>query len=133
MNTAILGAMLKKACITINFQYVFDVMELCLEHSVAVGQKFLDILKTFKKKCGWKRDNKELSKKEVEQFRVFNERYKTWLTEVQIDESENAHPWQQFRQDNPENEHYKGKDAARFRPRRLSRFKVKTSKKHLQH
>lgn len=131
MNNAILGAMLKQACFTANFKYVFDVMELCLEHAVPVDQKFLDLLKTFKKKCGWKRDNKEMSKKEVEQFRVFNERYKTWLTEVQIDESEQAHPWQQFRQDNRENEHYKAKESARFKPRRLSRFKVKTSKKHL--
>lgn len=54
-------------------------------------------------------------------------RYKTWLTEAQVDDTDEIHPWAQFRQSTETDvKHYKEK-AVRFKPKVLSRFKVKTT------
>ncbi|KAJ8957043.1 hypothetical protein NQ314_006602 [Rhamnusium bicolor] len=72
---------------------------------------------------------KELSKSQERLFGIFKARYKTWLQEVEVDETEDAHPWQQYRQINEGGAKYKWKDSARFKPRHTSLFKVKTSMK----
>lgn len=62
-------------------------------------------------------------------FKVFKMRYKTWLDEVEVDDSEDVHPWAQFRQTtNTDTRHYKDK-SQRFKARHISRFRVKTSTK----
>ncbi|KAL1516600.1 hypothetical protein ABEB36_000494 [Hypothenemus hampei] len=132
LNSVILGAMLKQACCHMRFDYIFEIMEVCLSESVPVNQKFLDHLTDFKRKCKAKRDAKELTKKETQKYSVFKERLKTWLENVQKDDSEDAHPWQQYRQTYPDDVKFKCKDTARFKPRHASLFRVKTSKKHLK-
>ncbi|ENN76016.1 hypothetical protein YQE_07394, partial [Dendroctonus ponderosae] len=127
---AILGAMLRQACVHMEFDYIFEVMELCLRECVPVNKMFLDHLHSFKKSCRHKQNAKELSHQQVRKFGVFKNRLETWLTEVQIDEAEDAHPWQQFRQNYPDEVRFKPKDSARFKARHTSRFKVKTSSKH---
>lgn len=53
-------------------------------------------------------------------------RYKTWLQEVKMDTADEEHPWAQFRQETQTNvKHYKDK-TTHFKPRILSRFRVKT-------
>ncbi|KAH1002802.1 pentatricopeptide repeat-containing protein 1, mitochondrial isoform X2 [Dendroctonus ponderosae] len=130
LNAAILGAMLRQACVHMEFDYIFEVMELCLRECVPVNKMFLDHLHSFKKSCRHKQNAKELSHQQVRKFGVFKNRLETWLTEVQIDEAEDAHPWQQFRQNYPDEVRFKPKDSARFKARHTSRFKVKTSSKH---
>ncbi|XP_050301403.1 pentatricopeptide repeat-containing protein 1, mitochondrial [Anthonomus grandis grandis] len=130
LNAAILGTMLHQACYHMAFDYIFEIMEMCLRESVPVTKKFLEHLDGFKEQCRAKLDAKSLNKKEVKLFGIFKARHKTWLTEVQIDETEEAHPWQQYRQTYPGDVHIKPKDTARFKPRRQSLFRVKTSRKH---
>jgi len=132
LNAPILGAMLRQACYHETYDYIFEIMELCLKEQVLVSKRFLEHLDFFKKKMKQKQEEKKLTKKQVVLFGIFKARYKTWLTEVQIDESEDAHPWQQYRQNYPEDKsvRYQPKDTARFKPRHTSKFRVKTSRKH---
>ncbi|XP_066250525.1 pentatricopeptide repeat-containing protein 1, mitochondrial [Euwallacea similis] len=130
INAAILGAMLQQACFHKQFDYVLEMMDVAQREHILVNKKFLSHLDQFKRKCKYLRNQKKLSKKEVEMFGVFKSRYETWLTEVQMDESEDAHPWQQYRQLIPGDVKFKPKDGARFKARHESAFKVKTSTKH---
>ncbi|CAG9771000.1 unnamed protein product [Ceutorhynchus assimilis] len=131
LNAVILGAMLQQACYHQAFDYINEIMQLCLRDNVPVNKKFLEHLDNFKKKMKNKLASRKASKYEVGQFSIFKERYKTWLTEVQADETEEAHPWQQYRQERPGDvKHFSPKDSERFKPRHSSRFKVKTSIKH---
>ncbi|XP_030753375.1 pentatricopeptide repeat-containing protein 1, mitochondrial [Sitophilus oryzae] len=131
LNSVILGAMLHQACYHETYDYIFEIMEICLRQSIPVSKKFLERLDEFRKRCKTKLDSEKMKPREMELFKIFKMRHKTWLTEVQIDESEDAHPWQQFRQGLPEDAHETTgvKDTARFKPRHASRFKVKTSTK----
>lgn len=61
---------------------------------------------------------------------VFRMRYKDWLTQVQIDKSEEMHPWDQYEQTTEGNVRYKENDGERFKKRHASLFKVKTSPKY---
>ncbi|XP_066156987.1 pentatricopeptide repeat-containing protein 1, mitochondrial [Euwallacea fornicatus] len=130
VNAAILGAMLRQACFHKQFDYILEIMDVAQKEHILVNKKFLSHLDQFKKKFKYLRDQKKLSKKEVKMFEVFKSRYKTWLTEVQMDELEDVHPWQQYRQTTPGDVKYKPKDGARFKTRHQSAFKVKTSTKH---
>lgn len=58
LNAAILGAMLKQGCYHMRFDYIFEIMELCLRESVPVNKKFLEHLESFKEKCKAKLDAK---------------------------------------------------------------------------
>ncbi|EFA00524.1 pentatricopeptide repeat-containing protein 1, mitochondrial [Tribolium castaneum] len=133
LNTEILGAMLHQACYHKNFPYVLEIMEISLRENVKPNKKFMECLHDFKKKCKDISNDKEntLSQSGFFQkgFRIFQMRYKTWLDEVEVDDSEDVHPWAQFRQtSDTDSRHYKDK-SQRFKARHLSRFKVKTSTK----
>lgn len=61
-------------------------------------------------------------------------RYKTWLEEIQVDDSEDVHPWKQFRETSDTNvHHYKDKEEkTRFKPVHTSLFRQKTSVKYVK-
>ncbi|XP_060534881.1 pentatricopeptide repeat-containing protein 1, mitochondrial [Cylas formicarius] len=129
LNSAIVGAMLSQACHHWNFPYIFHMMELCLGEGIAVSKKLLQHLEGFKSVGKTLSDKKELSNSQQKWFEIFKTRHKTWLQQVQTDESEDAHPWQQFRQTYPDNVKYKWKDGVKFKAKHTSLFKVKTSLK----
>lgn len=63
-------------------------------------------------------------------FKKFKDYHKTWKEQVRVDETEDAHPWQQYRQTNDSDVNTKGvKDTTRFKAKHASLFKVKTSTK----
>lgn len=63
-------------------------------------------------------------------FKTFKKRNRTWREQVHIDDSEDAHPWQQYRQTTEGDIDPKFlKDTQRFKPKHKSLFKVKTSTK----
>ncbi|XP_044270574.1 pentatricopeptide repeat-containing protein 1, mitochondrial [Tribolium madens] len=133
LNTEILGAMLHQACYHRNFPYVLEIMEISLRENVKPNKKFMECLHDFKKKCKDISNDKEnkLSQSAPFQkgFRIFQMRYKTWLDQVEVDDSEDVHPWAQFRDTSrTDSRHYKDK-SQRFKARHLSKFKVKTSTK----
>ncbi|KAF7273413.1 hypothetical protein GWI33_013878 [Rhynchophorus ferrugineus] len=130
LNVVILGAMLKQACYHRQYDYIFEVMELCLKQSVPANKQLLDNLDQFKKWGKAQLEAHTFNKREAAMFTIFLKRHKTWLTEVHIDDTEDIHPWQQFRQNSTdENIKYKPKDGVRFPRRHSSLFKVKTSTK----
>ncbi|XP_074029683.1 pentatricopeptide repeat-containing protein 1, mitochondrial [Leptinotarsa decemlineata] len=129
LNAEILGAMLHKACFHLNISYVLYVMELCHTEQIEPNRKFMERLETFRKECKDLSNNKKLSKVHEKLFSIFRARYKVWKEQVTVDESEDAHPWQQFRQTSDGDTKFKVKDTARFKPRHTSLFKVKTSTK----
>ncbi|XP_057667744.1 pentatricopeptide repeat-containing protein 1, mitochondrial [Diorhabda carinulata] len=129
LNIEILGAMLSQACHHLNFNYVIHVMELCVTENISPNKKFIETLEIFRKRIKYMRKDKPLTSSFIKDVVNFKIRYKKWITEVEIDESENAHPWQQFRETNSNQYRFKLKDTARFKARHTSRFKVKTSTK----
>lgn len=66
-------------------------------------------------------------------FKHFRNRYKNWLNEIEIDDTENEHPWHQYRIPiETDVRHYKDKESkTHFKPRHIALFKQKTSPKHL--
>ncbi|CAG9864301.1 unnamed protein product [Phyllotreta striolata] len=128
LNTAILGAMLHQACYHFNYVYVLFVMEECIKSNVQPNPKFMKTLEEFKATSQALYKEDKLNKNLHKHFGIFKRRYKTWLQEVEVDESENEHPWKQFRE--PQQQEYKYKssdsDTARFKARHTSLFKVKT-------
>jgi pentatricopeptide repeat domain-containing protein 1 len=134
LNTEILGAMLHQACSHKNFSYVLEIMEISLREDVKPNKIFMKRLEDFKKKCkdiSNDKDNTLYHNKSFQKgFRIFQMRYKTWLEQVEIDDSDNIHPWTQYRQTiDTDVKHYKDK-SQKFKARHLSKFKVKTSMKH---
>ncbi|XP_044736845.1 pentatricopeptide repeat-containing protein 1, mitochondrial [Chrysoperla carnea] len=136
INSEILGAMLQQACYRNDFGYVMYIMELCLKKEIQPNKKFMEHLLEFRRKClkmlREKTHHVDLSQEGYFQsgFKLFNARYQTWKTQVKIDEVEEAHPWEQFRTTLNTTNSKDFKDPnAHFKPRRLSRFKVKTSTK----
>lgn len=73
----------------------------------------------------------QLEKKEGQAFLAFKAKYNAWKQQVCVDEIEDIHPWQQFRQPVEARAKYTIKDTARFKPIRASKFKVKTSPKSI--
>ncbi|CAH1987393.1 unnamed protein product [Acanthoscelides obtectus] len=133
LNTEILGTMLKQGCYHVNFNYVMYIMDLCEAEGVRPNKKFIETLEEFKKRCRELQKSDKLSPRKTNLFCNFRQKLKTWQGQVKVDDSEDVHPWQQFRESNEENKYYKSKDdKTRFKPRHASRFKVKTSKKHLR-
>ncbi|KAG5870720.1 hypothetical protein JTB14_017053 [Gonioctena quinquepunctata] len=129
LNAEITGAMLHQACYHMNFGYILYVMELCNSEQIQPNKKFMETLEQFKQKCRFLSHEKKFSKGQEKLHSIFRARYKSWRQEVQLDESEGAHPWQQYRQTSEADMKYKWKDTARFKPRHKSLFKVKTSTK----
>uniref|UniRef100_A0A6P7F786 Pentatricopeptide repeat-containing protein 1, mitochondrial n=1 Tax=Diabrotica virgifera virgifera TaxID=50390 RepID=A0A6P7F786_DIAVI len=127
LNTEILGAMLSQACYHMNIKYVMYLMDLCLTENVQPNKKFIEKLSEFK--ANLYNPNIDKTSSFIKNKALFKIQYKKWLNEVRVDDSENVHPWQQFRETNDNEHKYKPKDTARFKPRRLSLFKVKTSTK----
>ncbi|XP_018572924.1 pentatricopeptide repeat-containing protein 1, mitochondrial [Anoplophora glabripennis] len=131
LNIQILGAMLRQACFQVNFGYVLKIMETCVEENVQPNKKFMSILDEFLKKCKKLLKPKELTKSQEKAFGILKARYKSWNQEIEIDESEDVHPWQQYREENDQDVRaYKWKDGTRFKPRHTSLFRKKTSTKH---
>lgn len=145
--------MLHQACHHKNFPYVLEIMETCLREDIRPNKKFMERLVEFKKICkdisndpvarssisfinninyifSFPQENKIGVKKTFQKgFMVFKLRYKTWLEKIQIDETEDRHPWTQYRQI-VDTDVDKFKDTSvRFKRRRLSKFRVKTSTK----
>ncbi|KAJ8979116.1 hypothetical protein NQ317_017958 [Molorchus minor] len=50
LNAEILGAMLHQACYHNNFNYVVEIMEICLRENVQPNKKFMEHLANFRKK-----------------------------------------------------------------------------------
>nr|CAI5840324.1 unnamed protein product [Callosobruchus analis]CAI5870058.1 unnamed protein product [Callosobruchus analis] len=66
-------------------------------------------------------------------FCNFRQKLKIWQDQVKVEDEEDVHPWQQFRESSEENKYYKSKDASsKFKPRHSSAFKIKTSPKYSQ-
>ncbi|KAJ8924852.1 hypothetical protein NQ315_001007 [Exocentrus adspersus] len=134
LSIEILGAMLCQACYHLSFNYVLELMEICVREKINPSKKFMSTLEEFiKKKCRRLLNSNELTKSQEIGFKNLKARYKTWIQEVEVDDAENAHPWQQFQEKNEQDtKYYKWKDGARFKPRHASFFRVKTSRKHLK-
>ncbi|CAH1108103.1 unnamed protein product [Psylliodes chrysocephalus] len=130
LNAEILGAMLRQACYHFNYWYVLYIMEVCLNEEVQPNKMFMETLHEFHIRSKNLYYDKKLREELHRSFIMFRQRYKVWLQQVSVDETENEHPWKQFRQTTDEETKYKPKDVARFKPRRASLFKVKTSTKH---
>lgn len=75
--------------------------------------------------------SQELDRKAAKSYLEFKAKYTAWKEQVQIDDTSEIHPWQQFRQPVEGNPKYKVKDTARFKPVHASKFKVKTSPKSI--
>lgn len=60
-------------------------------------------------------------------FKLFRERYSNWLKEIQIDDTEDEHPWHQYRTPNENDAKYYKDTADHFKPRHTSLFKQKTA------
>lgn len=63
---------------------------------------------------------------------MFRNRYKNWLNEIEIDDTEDEHPWHQYRiKVETDVRHYKDKEMnTHFKPIHKSLFKQKTSPKY---
>ncbi|XP_018322813.1 pentatricopeptide repeat-containing protein 1, mitochondrial [Agrilus planipennis] len=135
LNIQILGAMLHQACHHNDFQYVLELMEICVRDNIKPSGKFMEKLVEFKKKNKKISNDKSNPVSDSESFKkgwkIFKMRYKSWLKEVTFDSEDEIHPWQQFREEvKTDVNHYRDRDVkTRFKPRHLSLFKQKTSKK----
>ncbi|KAK9880831.1 hypothetical protein WA026_013157 [Henosepilachna vigintioctopunctata] len=137
LNTEILGAMVHQACYHTNFSYVLEIMDICVRENVQPNRKFIEHLDKLKRKCRQiiNRKDSELgnSKSFKVGFQIFRLRYKDWLTQVKIEDSDENSPWAQFQEntDTSTDKYYRQKDiTSKFKPRHTSQFKVKTSPKH---
>ncbi|KAJ3661805.1 hypothetical protein Zmor_006187 [Zophobas morio] len=133
LNTEILGAMLHQACHHKNFAYVLEIMEISLRENIKPNKIFMQCLQDFKKICKKISNDNENKLSQSQSFqkghRIFQMRYKTWLEEIEVDDTEDIHPWAQYRQTTEtDTRHYKDK-SHRFKATHTSRFKVKTSTK----
>ncbi|CAG9818539.1 unnamed protein product [Phaedon cochleariae] len=125
LNPEILGAMLKQACFHGNFSYVLHIMKLCISENVQPNKKFMEILTDFKRRSKYMSNEKKFSKSQEKSYGIFKYQYKSWIEKVEIDDSTDIHPWQQFRQTTDGEYKYKPKDTARFKARHTSVFKFK--------
>ncbi|VEN44722.1 unnamed protein product [Callosobruchus maculatus] len=133
LNAEILGTMLKQGCYHVNFKYVMYIMDLCESEGVRPNKKFVETLEEFKKRCRDLEKSKKLSPSKMNLFCNFRQKLKIWQDQVKVEDPEDVHPWQQFRESSEKNTYYKSKDGkSKFRPRRASAFKVKTSPKYSQ-
>lgn len=60
-------------------------------------------------------------------FRNFRRRYQTWLKEITIDDTEDEHPWHQYRINNENDAKYYKDVETHFKPRHKSLFRQKTT------
>ncbi|GLV34789.1 uncharacterized protein CBL_09270 [Carabus blaptoides fortunei] len=124
-NIEILGAMLKQACIQLNFVYVIDIMELAIEEQIHPNKIFIQHLEDLYKRC-----KKESAEKKgtffTKGFRLFRMRYKSWLEEINIDNKEDVHPWTQFRQPTETNTKRFKWTTTQFKQKITSRYRQKT-------
>lgn len=127
--------MLQQACYHNNFGYVMEIMELCLKEQIQPNKQFMERLLKFRQKClkivADKNSQENLSKDSyfVSGYKLFNMRYQTWKTQIKADETVDTHPWQQYRETTQTDAtNYKDPNTY-FKPRRSSKFGIKTSTK----
>ncbi|CAH0398664.1 unnamed protein product [Chilo suppressalis] len=109
VNIEILGTLLKKGAIKLDFDYVIFIMKRVKEENLNVNATFLKHLQTLYQICKRKNQLQDThivdaeSKKSFERaFRKFSTFYHSWLNEVDVEGAKSEHPWQQFRENYPE-------------------------------
>lgn len=133
LNTEILGTLLNQACHHISFPYVLEMMEICVREEIKPNKRFLDTLEEFRRKCksisNDRNDKLQHSVTFKNGFKKFRNRYKEWLKEIEIDDTEDLHPWHQYRTPvETDVRHYKDKEKdSHFKPIHKSLFRQKAT------
>ncbi|XP_045463286.1 pentatricopeptide repeat-containing protein 1, mitochondrial [Harmonia axyridis] len=127
-NAEILGALLHQACYDKNFRYIMKIMQICVDENVQPNLKFIEHLDKLKKDCRRMIKNKddEVGQSAIFQrgFRLFRSRYSKWITEIDVEKTDEKNPWQRFTEDTDINADKYFVDkfrTSRFKPRRTKK------------
>ena len=106
LNIQIVGAMLKTGCVTKNFNYVIDMLNLMSEWKIKPSERMLETLTIFIKTCNRekKKDNQKLPKNFRDDYNTFKMKFENWksrngLKDLELDEAKKLlkeAPWEQF-------------------------------------
>lgn len=105
LNNEILGALLKNASFTNDFEYVIDLLKYAMEENLKPSAKFMQILGNFKNKQ-YHLMQKNTNNPVMYKYNAFYAFYKQWKKQMGLlglssDETIkllNEHPWYQFKE-----------------------------------
>lgn len=140
MNAPILGAMLKSACVTRNFDYIIEVLYIIKDLNIKPSDRMMDVLDKFMKSCNRykKKDFKHTTKEFREDYSNFKMRLQAWrsvmgMKDLGIGEVKKAlkdAPWEQFQSRQPDGyEDPKGQRQQKLK--KLKRYVGKIKEKDL--